>query len=89
MIKNKNYLQTILEVVAHWSHRNPDALCGSKSGLVFLDWCDGEGEGNRVSNCLMPGIFPSFLLSVHPPLLQMFKYSDTIWSHLQNVIENV
>ena len=28
-----------------WSHQNLDALCGSKSGLVFLDWCDGAGAG--------------------------------------------
>ena len=42
-----------------WTHQNLDAACGSKSGLVFLDWCDigvgeaGGGEGKRFRNCLM------------------------------------
>ena len=44
-----------------WAHQNLDAPCGSKSGLVFLDWCDGGrvgggGEGKRLCNCLMAGI---------------------------------
>ena len=40
-VKSKNDLRTISEVVAHWSLQHMDAPCGSKSGLVFLDWCDG------------------------------------------------
>ena len=41
-----------------WTHQNLDAPCGSKSGLVFLDWCDGAaageaGGGKRFHNCLM------------------------------------
>ncbi len=26
-----------------WAHQNLDAPRGSKSGLLSLDWCDGEG----------------------------------------------
>ena len=39
-----------------WMHQNLDAHCGSKSGLVFLDWCDGAGGGGggkRFRNCLI------------------------------------
>ena len=42
-----------------WAHQNLDAPCGSKSGLVFLDWCDGgeeeegEGGGKCLHNCLI------------------------------------
>ena len=45
-----------------WTHQNLDTPCGSKCGLVFLDWCDGGGvgdaaaaggEGKRFHNCLI------------------------------------
>ena len=47
MIKSKNDLWTILEVVAHWSLQRMNAPCGSESGLVFLDWCDSGGGGEE------------------------------------------
>ena len=33
--KTPEKLRTISENIAHWTHQNPDAPCGSKSGLVF------------------------------------------------------
>ena len=46
------------------THQNLDAACGWKSGLVFLDWCDGgggkaggdAGGGKHFCNCLIPTV---------------------------------
>ena len=55
-VKSKNYFGQF----CFWAHKNLDAPCGSKIGLLSLDWCDG-GEpgggaagGKRFRNCLIP-----------------------------------